>query len=158
MRALTLSTVALAAGLNLAACGGATVESEDVTQPPSSAPAEVTTSATATTTQESTPTTPVAPPAEQQPDDIGAREIDEIPETSDQYAPEEQEFLDQIADSNVNIADIESQLIGTAHTVCGGDTITRDAVAGQIIEQGRTDLDHEEVITLLDDAAHANLC
>ncbi|WP_257159848.1 DUF732 domain-containing protein [Corynebacterium cystitidis] len=156
MRRLTLSAMTLAAALSLAACGGATVESEDVTSSLSPAPATVTTSATETTTEETT-TTPVAPRPDQ-PEDIGAREIGEIPEQEPQYAPAEQGFLDEIAESNVNVADVEAQLIGTAHTICRGDTITRDAVAGQLIEQGRTDLDHQEVSTLLDDAAHANLC
>ncbi|SER93976.1 DUF732 domain-containing protein [Corynebacterium cystitidis] len=156
MRRLTLIAMTLAAALSLAACGGATVESEDVTSSLSPAPATVTTSATETTTEDTT-TTPVAPRPDQ-PEDIGAREIGEIPKQEPQYAPEEQGFLDEIAESNVNVADVEAQLIGTARTICRGDTITRDAVAGQLIEQGRTDLDHQEVSTLLDDAAHANLC
>ncbi|WP_394281101.1 hypothetical protein [Corynebacterium sp.] len=158
MRRIALSAIALSAGLGLAACGGATVDSEDVTE--SSSPAPVATSPSQTSTKDTTTeeTTPVAPPADDQPEDLGAREIEEIPTTEAPYIAEEQDFLDEIAGSDINVENVESQLIGTAHTICGGESITRDAVAGQLIEQGRTDLDHQEVTKLLDDAAHANLC
>ena len=58
----------------------------------------------------------------------------------------------------MKIEGTEDQLLATAGTLCGGETITRDAVAGQLIEQQRTSLDYEQLIKLIDDAAHANRC
>ncbi|WIM67508.1 DUF732 domain-containing protein [Corynebacterium breve] len=155
MRKLLASTVALAAGLALAACGGATVESADVTA--TSSPASVTASPTTTSKKETTSSAQPVVPGDQ-PEDLGAREVDEVPEPSAGYAPEEQEFLDQVTDNKVKVDGVEDQLIGTARTICGGDAVTRDAVAGQLIEQGRTDLEYDEVVQLIDDAAHDHIC
>ncbi|WP_026196071.1 hypothetical protein [Corynebacterium lubricantis] len=165
MRKLLLGALAVATSVSLAACGGATVDSEDVTTPvapPTSSSAESSTETSAssseTTTSQSSTTAKPPAPASDQPEDIGAREVEEVPEQSVQYSPEEQAFLDEVTASDVNVDSVQDQLIGTAQTICGGDTVTRDAVAGQLIEQGRTDLTHAELTKLLDDSAHANLC
>lgn len=163
MRKTLLATMALAASVTLAACGGATVDSEDVTATPS-APAENTAtessaeSSTESSSSSTSSSSSAAPSASEQPEDIGAREVEEVPEPPAQYAQEEQAFLDEITGASVNVDSVEDQLIGTAQTICSGDTVTRDVVVGQLIEQERTDMNAEELSTLLDEAAQDNLC
>ncbi|MHA2790000.1 hypothetical protein ACXZ66_12795 [Corynebacterium sp. S7] len=164
MRKLLVGAIAIAASVSLAACGGATVNSEDVTtsaEPPasSSAPAPSSSQSASPTTTDKASSTRQAPASSSgQPADIGAREVDEVPTQSVQYSPEEQAFLDEVTAGQVNVDSVQDQLIGTAQTICGGDTVTRDAVAGQLIEQGRSDLTQQQLAKLLDDSAHAHLC
>ena len=150
---------------SLAACGGATVDSDDVTESGATsttaaastgatdATATATTSAsTATVTERSTSI------REGSYEDQPAREVDAPATMVPTYSPQEQAYLDHLKESGVNVDGIEDQLTATGATVCANDPITRDAVAGQLVEQRRTDMDASAVAALLSDTARANLC
>ena len=81
-----------------------------------------------------------------------------MPDQVPGYSPEEQAFLDHLSENGVNINGVEDQLTATGFTVCTDDPITRDAVAGQLVEQRRTDMDAAAVAALISDTARANLC
>jgi hypothetical protein len=161
-----LLAAALAGVLTLTACGGATVEDEPATAT-SVAPLErapKTTSAAASESEETTTTqrTPVRP-ADPQPQDQGAREVDEIPPQEVPRSPEDVAFLGDLSDEGIDIDGVEDQLIGTAATVCGdgGNALTAatlPAVAGQLVEQGRTDRTVDEVAALVESAAKNTYC
>ena len=73
--------------------------------------------------------------------------------------PEQDEaFLEALRKGGVNVEGNEEQLVGTARTICGGSDITRDAVAGQLIEQQATQLEFDDLTKLIDSAARDNLC
>ncbi|MDK8797703.1 hypothetical protein QP994_07380 [Corynebacterium sp. MSK044] len=156
MRNVAVALSLAVAGLTLAACGGTTVDSSDVTATPSA----VTSSATSTAST----TTSTKPSSEKRPEDDAlenegaASEVSDFPENTAKRPPEQEAYLEALREGGVKIEGNEDQLLATAGTLCGGETITRDAVAGQLIEQQRTELDHEQLIKLIDDAAHANLC
>lgn len=106
--------------------------------------------------------TPEPRPAPQ-PQDQGAREIDEIPAPEMPRSPEDVRYLGALTDEEIDIEGVEEQLIGTAATVCeGGDSdfarSTLPAVAGQLIEQGRTDKSVDDVAALIEDAARNAYC
>ena len=87
-----------------------------------------------------------------------AREVTSIPEQAPTFSPKEQAFLDQLQQSGVNVKGVEDQLTATGATVCNGDSVTRDAVAGQLVEQRRTDLDANAVAALIGETAQSKLC
>lgn len=160
--ALCLTTITCTAALT--ACGGATVDSEDVTETAATSATETATSATESGTAsatESATASSAAPPGSSSRNGAGdqpAREVETVPTQVPAYAPEEQAFLDHLRQNGVNVDGLEDQLTATGFTVCDDDTITRDAVAGQLVEQRRTDMDARTVATLLSDTARANLC
>ena len=80
------------------------------------------------------------------------------PEQSSGFSPEEEAYLQQLSERGLNIEGVEDQLTATGRTVCADDTVTRDAVAGQLVEQRRTDMDPAALGTLIADTARANLC
>ncbi|MER0079428.1 hypothetical protein ABRP87_05625 [Corynebacterium sp. KPL2830] len=90
------------------------------------------------------------------PEDRGAREISEIP--SAQLPKEEAAYLDSLKDAGVNVDGVEDQLLGAGQGACGDNGITIPAVAGQLIEQQRSDMDYEELTKLLQDNARSTLC
>lgn len=90
------------------------------------------------------------------PEDRGAREISEIP--SAQLPKEEAAYLDSLKDAGVNVDGVEDQLRGAGQGACGEDEITIPAVAGQLIEQQRSDKDFDELTKLLQDNARSALC
>ena len=61
----------------------------------------------------------------------------------------DQDFLAAVAEKGVDIDGVEDQLVGAAQASCQGDAVTVPAVAGQLIEQGRTELSHEDVVQLI---------
>lgn len=136
----------------LAACGGATVDSDDVTATPTATATQASSSATtssrttATVTQTSTREAPVV------------EEIESIPAEASHFTPQEEAFLDHLRQNGLNVEGVEDQLTATGINVCADDVITRDAVAGQLVEQRRTDLDPAALGELISDAARANLC
>ncbi|OFP36426.1 DUF732 domain-containing protein [Corynebacterium sp. HMSC071B10] len=141
----------------LTACSGSTtVEGDDVT------PAESVTSeaSAAKDTEASTSeaTRSSAPPANTGPRDQPAQEVSVAPEQSSGFSPEEEAYLQQLSERGLNIEGVEDQLTATGRTVCADDTVTRDAVAGQLVEQRRTDMDAATLGTLIADTARANLC
>ena len=151
-----LTSASLCLALGLAACGGTTVESDDVTatqetQAPPTASASGT--AKSTTSGSAAPASKHSGPADQP-----AREVTSIPEQAPTFSPKEQEFLDQLQQSGVNVRGVEDQLTATGATVCNGDSVTRDAVAGQLVEQRRTDLDANAVAALISETAQSKLC
>ena len=160
--ALCLTTITCTAALT--ACGGATVDSEDVTETAATSATETATSATesgtASATESATASSAAAPRSSSRngAGDQPAREVETVPTQVPSYAPEEQAFLDHLRQNGVNVDGLEDQLTATGFTVCDDDTITRDAVAGQLVEQRRTDMDAGTVATLLSDTARANLC
>lgn len=147
-----LATIASAAAL--AGCGGATVDSDDVTE-----------TATATSTSETTETASSSSTVVERSSTAGggasdqpAREVTEVPQQASAFTPAEEAYLAGLRENGVNIDGVEDQLTATGATVCEDDLITRDAVAGQLVEQRRTDMDAAGVATLIDDTARANLC
>ncbi|OFT67536.1 hypothetical protein HMPREF3145_11280 [Corynebacterium sp. HMSC05C01] len=161
--ALCLTTITCTAALT--ACGGATVDSEDVTETAATSATETATSATesgtASATESATASSAGGAPRSSSRNGAGdqpAREVETVPTQVPSYAPEEQAFLDHLRQNGVNVDGLEDQLTATGFTVCDDDTITRDAVAGQLVEQRRTDMDAGTVATLLSDTARANLC
>lgn len=146
-----LATIASVAAL--AGCGGVTVDSDDVTE-----------TATATSTSETTETASSTAAVERSSSassgaaDQPAREVTEVPQQASAFTPAEEAYLAGLRENGVNIDGVEDQLTATGATVCEDDLITRDAVAGQLVEQRRTDMDAAGVATLIDDTARANLC
>lgn len=155
--ALCLTTITCAA---LTACGGATVDSDDLEDTEVTETTETATSTTAETSTTASAETSAAPAssASNGAGDEPAREVDSVPHQAPTYSPEEQDFLDHLSQNGVNVDGLEDQLTATGFTVCDNDTITRDAVAGQLVEQRRTDMDAAAVATLIGDTARANLC
>lgn len=157
MRKLALCLTTITCTAALTACGGATVDSEDVTETAATSATETATSATESGTASATESA-TASSSRNGAGDQPAREVETVPTQVPSYAPEEQAFLDHLRQNGVNVDGLEDQLTATGFTVCDDDTITRDAVAGQLVEQRRTDMDAGTVATLLSDTARANLC
>lgn len=160
MRQLRTAAVLVASCLALAACGSATVESEDTTEssaasatPTSSAEASTAESPTAEKTEEPAEAPASAPEAEQP-----AREVESVPPAGSTYTAEEERFLDEIRNNGVNVEGVEDQITATGHSLCAGTDFTRDAVAGQLVEQRRTNLDPADLASLIEETAHAHLC
>ena len=183
MSASKVAALACAAvlALPLAACGGsATVSSTDAPKAPatvsaseattaSTSPATSTASSTATaassaatstatTTVTSSPTSSVPAASQPGPVDKPASAIESLPAQASHFTAEERSFLDQLSENGLNVAGVEDQLTATGLNVCANDTITRDAVAGQLVEQRRTDMTPDALGQLISDAARANLC
>ncbi len=152
-RALCLTTLGLAAFLT--ACGGATVDSEDVT---ATAASTATDTATSSAESSSSAASAAQPSRSANADDRPAQEVETIPTQAAAFSPEEQAFLDHLRENGVNVEGVEDQLTATGFTVCADDPVTRDAVAGQLVEQRRTDMDAGQVAELLSETARTNLC
>lgn len=162
-----LLAAALAGALTLTACGEATVENDPATAtsvaPLERAPREGASTA-ASESDEPTTTRPSAGrPADPQPQDQGAREVEEVPEQEVPRSAEDVTFLGDLSDEGIDVKGVEDQLIGTAATVCGGGdngltAATLPAVAGQLVEQGRTDKSADEVVSIIETAAKNTYC
>ena len=155
-----LAAAAIAAACALTACGSSTVDSSEVTEATASSttPAEAT---EATTTTATTSTTTSAAPQASAPapgEDAPAQEVESVPEQALAFTPEEDAYLEALRNQGINLQGVEAQLTATGVSVCDGSTITRDAVAGQLIEQRRTELAPDAVSKLIDDSAHEHLC
>lgn len=131
-----LAITALATAGVLAACGGATVD-EDSTTATSVAPLER--APQSTTASESSSATSRPTPTEAQPQDQGAREVEEVPEQSVPRTKEDLDYLEDLGGSGI-------------------DAVTVPAVAGQLVEQGRSDKSPEEIATLIENAARKAYC
>ncbi|PLA12143.1 DUF732 domain-containing protein [Corynebacterium riegelii] len=163
MRAFRLTTLTctLILALPLAACGGsATVSKTDAPVTPT-APVTSTESSAATSVTETARATSTVNPAPAQsagPVDKPASAIESLPQQASHFSAEEQAYLDYLSENGLNFAGVEDQLTATGHNVCADDLITRDAVAGQLVEQRRTDMTPDALGQLIEDAARANLC
>ncbi|WP_448854327.1 DUF732 domain-containing protein [Corynebacterium frankenforstense] len=158
--------------LTLAACGGeATVEHSDATGAP-----EVSTSAadkndkdkdkdkgkesTSETTSQKSDSHRTADESE---GDLGAREVDEVPTGAPAADPAEADYLKVLDEKGIRTADDADQLVGLARTVCAEDNedggrVTAEAVAGQLVEQRKTELSQQDAAQLLVDTARAEYC
>lgn len=158
----------LAAGTLLAGCGSATVDESEATET-SVAPLERSAGSSEGAESSSTSSSSAASSSDkassgsgssrgsgEEPEDRGAREISEIPAPAPAEGPH-QEFLSAISDGGVNTDGVEDQLVGAAQAACQGDTVTVPAVAGQLIEQGRSELSHEQLTQLISEKGSA-LC
>ena len=131
---------------------------------PTASATSAATSATDTATGTATATSPSASagnPAPAQsagPVDKPASAIESLPQQASHFSPEEQAYLDYLSENGLNVAGVEDQLTATGLNVCADDLITRDAVAGQLVEQRRTDMTPDALSQLIEDAARANLC
>lgn len=153
-----LATIASVAAL--AGCGGTTVDSHDVTETATATSTSETTETASSTTSETATATAVerSSSASGGAADQPAREVTEVPQQASAFTPAEEAYLAGLRENGVNIDGVEDQLTATGATVCEDDLITRDAVAGQLVEQRRTNMDAAGVATLIDDTARANLC
>lgn len=161
----------MAAALGISACGSATVESENSPEQTkvaplerSSQPASASESASEASSQsadssdEKSSSESSAASASDEPEDRGAREISAIPSPSQTQGPE-QDFLAAVQKAGVETEGAEDQIIGAGQAACNeGDAVTIPAVAGQLIEQGRAPLSHEELTAVLTDQARGTLC
>ncbi|WP_411706858.1 hypothetical protein [Corynebacterium sp. LaCa78] len=171
MRKLALVGAVLCLGL--AGCDSATVDSDsgndtsvaplsrEKTSEKSTTSSSESASSSASSSQEPSESKESAEPTNgsrsaNSPEDRGAREISEIP--SAQLPKEEAAYLDSLKDAGVNVDGVEDQLLGAGQGACGDNGITIPAVAGQLIEQQRSDMDYEELTKLLQDNARSALC
>ena len=173
MRAPLAAAILAAAGL-LAACGSATVEQETHTSiaplettalsdAPSSESAEASASASgsasaseSSASASSEPESEAAAVATAQ--DEGARAISEAPAPAP-LVDRDADYLAALTQSGINTEGVEDQLLGVGQNSCEGqDSVTIGAVAGQLIEQGRTQLPHEQVVALITNTAMAAYC
>lgn len=158
----------LAAGTLLAGCGSATVDESEATET-SVAPLERSAGSSEGAESSSTSSSSAGSSSDkassgsgssrgsgEEPEDRGAREISEIPAPAPAEGPH-QEFLAALSDGGVNTEGVEDQLVGAAQAACQGDTVTVPAVAGQLIEQGRSELSHEQLTQLISEKGSA-LC
>ena len=159
MRKVAFCFATAATAVAVAACGGATVDSDDVTDTPTVASEAETESETGTTeTSEAPSSSAVVSSQSKRVDDQPAREVTDVPQQASAFSPQEEAYLATLRESGVNVDGIEDQLTATGATVCADNLITRDAVAGQLVEQRRTDMDAAGVAALISDTARANLC
>ena len=162
MRKVAFCFATAATAVAVAACGGATVDSDDVTDTPTVASEAETASETETTETTETSAAPsssaVVSSQSKRVDDQPAREVTDVPKQASAFSPQEEAYLTTLRESGVNVDGIEDQLTATGATVCADNLITRDAVAGQLVEQRRTDMDAAGVAALISDSARANLC
>lgn len=178
MKRIMAGAVALMASLSLAACGSATVDSDSgVSLDATVAPLErgdsegdsdsEDSNSTEESSESSAPSTSEraekddaeasTSKSEPAPEDRGAQEVDQAP--TPQVADSDAGYLDAVAGGGVDIAGVENQLVSAGNTACNpDDEVTVPAVAGQLIEQGRTDKSIEEVIALINEQAQAAYC
>lgn len=152
----------LTGALALTACGGSTVTSDDVDSSSTSvAPLDRGSSSASSSPSSSSTSSSRAASSSAQPQDEGAREISSIPSAEPAVDPTQEKYISGLADDGINVEGIEAQLVGTAQTVCSDDplaSVTAGAVAGQLIEQGRTDRSVEEVTRAIETSARDNYC
>lgn len=143
--------------LALTACGGSTVESADVTTT-SSSTSETTSSSEETTSSEQSPT------AERQSNDSAASRASSLPDNRVPLTEEDEDFLDAMDSSSIDIEGTEDQVMAAARSECvdGEDPeyseILIEAVSGQLIAQERTELSESEVAQIIADAAESAYC
>ncbi|KQB83343.1 DUF732 domain-containing protein [Corynebacterium oculi] len=176
MRRIALGGVALIAAASMAACGGATVEGGDGAEGTEGTVAPLTRSQSASSEASEQPSTSATASAEASSKsaaepartaaekDSGAREIESLPEPQGATTPEEQDYLDLVADGGVDTQKVSDQLIAAAQSVCTaaaegteGDA-TAQAIGGQLVEQGFTELDAQKAAELIESSARKAYC
>ncbi|MCX7542920.1 DUF732 domain-containing protein [Corynebacterium sp. P5848] len=179
MRRFTFPLLTVAV-LALAGCGGATSESGDATEtqaitsslPTASSAASAEEKAARESKESSLSSASpehreVAPqpvvPAVPEPRDGAAREIDEIPGLAQDRSPADLDYLKALTDSGITVDGVEDQMIGAAAEVCrsaasGVENYTLEAVAGQLVEQGRASAPVPEIAKRIASAAKSAYC
>lgn len=162
MRRVILSALAAGAATVLAACGSATVDNEG---PTSVAPLERESAEASTEESSSESTSSEADSesseggSEQAAQDRGAREVSAIPEPEEETDTPDAKFLGALSDAGLDTDGVEYQVISAAQGSCESESnVIVQAVAGQLIEQGRTDMPFEELTGLLEDQARTAYC
>ena len=156
------AAVLLAAGALLTGCGSATVEEGEATET-SVAPLERGSESESASASESesveNSTKASAPAGDRAPEDRGAEEISEIPSPEADSSAGDADFLGAAGERDIDTAGVEAQLVSAAQRVCvEEEPITLNAISVQLIEQGRTDLDYEELTRFLADEARSAYC
>lgn len=151
----------------LTACGGVTVEGNTGSADTSTSVArESVTEETTVTEETSRSSSPGGGRPEPVPQDQPAAEVSELPDASAERSPQDLDFLDDLKEAGIDVEGVEDQLIATASTVCrakedGVENFTLDAIAGQLIAQGRTDIPEDravEVSELIQETAERTYC
>ena len=161
-----IAGLAAAASLGLAACGSATVDNDNEAEAPTSvAPlergseSESASASESESAESSTKDSAPAPAGDRAPEDRGAEEISEIPSPEADASAGDADFLGAVGERDIDAAGVETQLVSAAQRVCvEEEPITLNAIAGQLIEQGRTELDYEELTRFLADEARSAYC
>lgn len=167
-RAGALAVVA-AAGLSLAACGGSTVESADVTDTDTAAPESASADASsseASSSATSEKTTSREPSRERDINDPAATRASGAPDGRMPLTGDDEKFLDALIADGIDVEGTEDQLIAAGHVQCtadaddgpAGDSAVVGAVAGQLVAQGRTDKDEAGVAEAIAKAARQAYC
>lgn len=175
MRRIALGGMTLLLAAGLAACGGTTVEGDDsgeetvapLTRSQAASSAASTTSAEKGSGTETASRSAAEPARTVAEHDSGAREIESLPEPQGATTPEEQDYLDLVAEGGVDTKKVSDQLIAAAQSVCtaategaeetGGDA-TAQAIGGQLVEQGFTELDAQKAAELIESSARKAYC
>ncbi|MFP7365852.1 hypothetical protein SFC07_08795 [Corynebacterium callunae] len=154
----------------LTACGGVTVDGDSADAENSGAAStslarEGESSASTTAKDGSTEASTSAKKSSGSAKDGAAAEVSEIPTAGAEWSAEEQAFLDGLKAGGVNIDGIEGLMVSTASNYCNSENkdsnVTPDAVAGQLIVQGRTkvtEAEAEKISTLLKETAERTYC
>lgn len=149
--------------LSLVACGGVTVEGDSAAS--SGASSEVPTEKSTGTEKSSERSSEASKSNGSSTRDGAAEEIDGLPEAAEQRSAEAQALLDELAEAKIDVAGVEDQLVATAQNYCSSENkeenVTVEAVAGQLIVQGRTTVKEEqtaEIATLLKETADRTYC
>ncbi|BAU97236.1 hypothetical protein N24_2974 [Corynebacterium suranareeae] len=166
MKRILATLAAALLSVSLAACGGVTVEGDDTTgNATGTVPTEEQSSGSSSTERTSERSGQASQSNGSTARDGAAEEIDGLPEATVERSAEAQAFLDELTDKNIDVSGVEDQLIATAQNYCNSENkdenVTVDAVAGQLIVQGRTSVQEEqaaEISTLLKESADRTYC
>lgn len=161
--------VAAMAGVSaalLTACGGSTVDNADITGEETVAPLERDGGSSAAPEGEETASEGASDSAGEpasEGEDKGAREVDDVPPAQGEFTEKDTAFLDALRTEGVKVEGVENQIIGAGAATCKDDDsdfseAMLKAVAGQLVEQGRTDKGFKAVHKLLSDAADDAYC
>ncbi|MDO4685211.1 MAG: DUF732 domain-containing protein [Corynebacterium sp.] len=151
------AVIIIAAASLLVACGGAT--SDDSTTSQVTSLSKATTQKSSATSEASSSATKSEPTVQDRP----AQEISSLPEITPERSGEDVDYLKDLEGKDIKVEGIEDQLIAAATEVCranelGQQSFTVDAVAGQLIEQGRSSESPEKLAQLIADAAKTAYC
>ncbi|MEJ6549752.1 DUF732 domain-containing protein [Corynebacterium sp. USCH3] len=150
----------------LAACGGdSTVDSDDDAQ--SSGVPSVSSSTTGSATA-SSPTSSPAPDAGDGGETPRDGEVNEVEEPGGEVAPrmpEDDAFLSELKDNDIDLGDseIQDQVIAAAHEQClaneeGRDGFAVPMIAGQLQVQELTEVSAEDAERIITEAAESHYC
>lgn len=156
-RSLAASAAVALLALGVAACGGSTVNST-----------EVTSSTTVKSTEKSSSSTNSSAPrssdsAQPRVTDPTAKRIESAPDGLMKLTEADNAYLDAVAKENVDVRGVEDQLIGVGRAACSeAPTEERDvvvmAIAGQLVAQERTTASAEDVAKTIATAAKSAYC